>query len=81
MPSALEILWTGAQGNISIHNLFAGNSFLSYFKMWNHLAEQLRAKTMGNGANSQPKGCSKKVNKGLSAALSGLQEPRKSLAL
>jgi len=45
------------------------------------LAAQLGAKTMGHSAASQPKGCGKKVNKGLSAALSGLQEPRKWLAL
>lgn len=48
--------------------------------MWSHLAEQLRAKPMGHGAARQPKGCSKEVNKGLPAALPGLQEPRESPA-
>lgn len=36
---------------------------------------------MGHGAASQPKGCSKKVNRGISVALSDLQRPRKSLAV
>lgn len=48
--------------------------------MWSHLAEQLRAKPMGYGAARQPKGCSKEVNKGLPAALPGLQEPGESPA-
>lgn len=48
--------------------------------MWSHLAEQLRAKPVGHGAARQPQGCGKEGNKGLPAALPGLQEPRESPA-